>query len=722
MSSRKSLSDSSLLAFRQKTADQAVADENVGTRVEGTPVKGRLSLTRGSVKRRSSSSSSEGSDGESAKTSKTSKTPKVLDVFSYDPSSSSYNCVKDAVWGEGDDVPYLAFAKTLEKIEAVPSRLKMIEILSNYLASVLILSPKDAVASVYLCLNKLAPDYEGLELGVGESLIMKAVAEATGRTMEHIKADVEKQGDIGDVAVASRSHQRCVIPPPKLYVRSVFEKLREVAQMTGHASAAKKAAVIRGLIVSCRDCEARYLVRSLSGKLRIGLAEQSLLAALGQAVALFEEPSLKRKSDKFQEIADKTVALLKVAYCECPNYDKILSVVLTTGSASLPEHCKLTPGVPLKPMLAHPTKGIEEVLRRFENSCFTCEYKYDGERAQIHLTSMQETHVFSRNQENNTTKYPDIVSCITDVKKEEVSSFIIDTEAVAWDRESKKILPFQVLSTRKRKDVKEEDIRVRVCVFAFDILYLNGESLTREPLRRRRELLRQSFKEQEGVFMFAQGSDVSTTEEIQELVDVAVKDRCEGLMVKCLDDDATYEIAKRSHNWLKVKKDYLEGVGDSLDVVVIGGWMGKGKRAGAYGGFLLACYDPESEEFQTICKIGTGFSDEDLEAHTAFLKQHVIPEAKSYYNWDEGVKPDVWFEAVQVWEVKCADLSISPVHRAAVGRVDESRGISLRFPRFLRIRDDKKVEDATSAEQVALMYANQESVKNKEDADSAHED
>ena len=243
--------------------------------------------------------------------------------------------------------------------------------------------------------------------------------------------------------------------------------------------------------------------------------------------------------------------------------------------------------------------------------------------------------------------------------------------------------------------------------------------MVEKSLRERRELLHRAFDEVEGEFSFAQYGNTSDLEEIQTLLDESVKASCEGLMVKMLDTaESGYEPSKRSRNWLKVKKDYLAGIGDSLDLVVLGAYFGKGKRTSVYGAFLLACYNTSQQVYETVCNIGTGFSESLLEHLHARLRDTVIERPKPFYAHSAVAKdqPDVWFEPRFVWEVKAADLTLSPRYKAggdALGDV-AGKGISLRFPRFIKERDDKKPDQATASRMVVELYQKQESVaKNK---------
>jgi len=269
------------------------------------------------------------------------------------------------------------------------------------------------------------------------------------------------------------------------------------------------------------------------------------------------------------------------------------------------------------------------------------------------------------------------------------------------------------LSTRKKTIEEGEKPKVQVIVQAFDLMYLNGKSLLSKSMKERRSLLHKHFAPVEGKFQFAKALDAvedGDTTVLEQFLDAAVKGQCEGLMVKTMVD--IYEPSRRSLNWLKLKKDYLDGCGDSFDLVPLGAYFGRGKRTGVYGAYLLACYDEDTEEFQSVCKIGTGFSDEDLQSLSASLNEHKLDGGKSsQYVVSDTLEPDVWFDAVQVWEIKAADLSKSSTHRGAIGKLEEGRGIGLRFPRFERIREDKRPDQATNSEQVLEMYYNQDSVK-----------
>ncbi|MCP9264886.1 DNA ligase [Dirofilaria immitis] len=532
-------------------------------------------------------------------------------------------------WKIGEQIPYLCLAKTFENIEATSSRNN--QNIGQFFGKVLERTPSELATCVYLCVNKLGPTYEGMELGIAEGALMKAIAQATGH--ESNKSAYFVYADT-------------------LTVTAIFRKLQDMAKTSGAKAINKKVDMIKSLLVSCRDCEARYLIRCLSGKLRIGLAEQSILIALANAFINFE---VEKNGHEY------------------PDYEKIIEAVLSEG-------------IPVKPMLAHPTKGINEVLKRFHDSVFACEFKYDGERAQIHYDSFG-IKIFSRNQENNTDKYPDVTKFLKQVMDEETTSFIIDSEIVAFDPVQEMILPFQILSTRKRKNAGDNEIKVKVHVFMFDLLFWNGQSLTKLPYRKRREILRQHFKEVKGICGFVASKDTEDTEKIAEFLDDAIRGNCEGLMIKTLDSDATYEIAKRSRSWLKLKKIIWTQLATQLISLLLE---------------------------HILVQIGTGLTDDDLRQQYQYFETLRIEKPRPYYSYDTSLKPDIWFDPLIVWEVKAADLSISPKHFAARGIVDTEKGISLRFPRYIRRRTDKTPEEATTSQQIADMYNNQEQIKNKE--------
>ncbi|KAI4611026.1 uncharacterized protein J4E87_010629 [Alternaria ethzedia] len=660
-------------------------------------------------------------------------------------------------WKPGEPVPYAALCTTFSKIEMTTKRLEILAHCSLFLRQVLRLTPSDMLPTVMLMVNKLAADYAGIELGIGESLIMKAVSESTGRNLQQIKSDQNEIGDLGLVAAKSRSKQPTMFKPKALTIEGVRKGLMGIATVEGQGAQGRKVDGIKKLL-SAADAhnsgkhvdiekdkggpsEAKFIVRTLEGKLRLGLAEKTVVVAVAQAM-IFHEMSQKGKTPSTEDLA-KAEATLKTVYSELPSYEVIIPAMLEHGIMNLRENCRLQPGVPLKPMLAKPTKSITEVLDRFEGKDFTCEYKYDGERAQIHFVSHDAkmelataaptagksdrgvSNIFSRNSEDLSKKYPDILAKLPTWVKEGTQSFVLDCETVAWDMVEKKVLPFQQLMTRKRKDVKVEDVKVKVCVFAFDLLYLNGEALVTKSFRERREHLNEAFIPVEGEFALAKFGNTNELEEIQILLEDSVKEGCEGLMVKMLDGpESYYEPSKRSQNWLKVKKDYLAGVGDSLDLVVLGAYYGKGKRTSWYGAFLLACYNPSTEKYETVCNIGTGFSEAILETLHKTLSEIVIDRPKPFYTHSTGNKdqPDVWFEPRYVWEVKTADLTLSPRYRAAADEVSGGgKGVSLRFPRFIKERDDKKPDQASSSRMIAEMYQRQESVS-KSKGPSADDD
>jgi DNA ligase-1 len=609
------------------------------------------------------------------------------------------------IFEKGNPVPYLVLARAFREIHLTRSKLRHIEVVREFFRAVLERTPSELVPCIFLATNKLAPQFEGVELGIGDMIMQKAIMEATGKSLKNLKAEYKKLGDLGLVAQASIKTIRTLVPPKPLTVLGVFEHLKAIAAERGNASQKKKQDRIRSLLVACKEYESMYIIKALQGKMRINLGMKTVIAGLAHAFAYYESKGVPN-----EQLLAKSNKLLRAAFARRPDWNVVVKAVLEKGLEKLPETCQLTIGVPVEPMLAQPTDGVEAILHRLQgHSIFTAEYKYDGERAQVHLLPNGTVKIYSRNLEDNTGRFPDIIkrlpTCYSD--PEGTKSFILDCEAVAYDLAADKILPYQVLSTRSRKDVAIETIKVQVCLYVFDVLYWNGESLLDKSLKERRELMAQKFHLVPGEMHFATHREFDNSEELEAFFTEAIDNQCEGLMIKTWDTSAQYEPARRSPLWLKFKKDYKEGLADSVDLVPIGAWFGKGKRTGVYGAYLLACYNDETEEYQSACKIGTGFSDVHLQELTKKMQEHLVDEMPPYFSTGDALKPDVWFSPVTVWEIRAADLSLSPQHKAAIGMVATTRGVGLRFPRFLRIREDKSPEQATNAEQIADLYRGQ---------------
>lgn len=569
---------------------------------------------------------------------------------------------------------FLLFAKTLEKIENLSGRLEIQDVLTDYYKQIIESDKQILIYSIYLSTATIYPEYKNQQLNLGDRIILDCLVECTGRKMSLIKSEYKKEGDFGIIGMKFRTSQ-LFISKKTLSVKDVINGLRYIASISGVKSKTLKIRKMLEMISICSPIETKFLFRLFEEKLKVKFAFKTVLIALSKVFG-----------NDYGEI-------VKEAYHKRPDIEQLVDFLIQNGVDKLKKYFEIVPGIPLKPMLAQPSKNIASAFKRVENKKFTCENKYDGERIQIHRVNNTVT-MYSRNLENSTNKFIDI-----DIKSKFNKDFVLDGEVVAFDLKNNKILPFQILATRKRKESSATD--VTVCVFVFDILFYDGKSLINESLERRRQVLHSEFEEITGKLQFSEFINCENIEEIEEFFTKSLTGNYEGIMIKTLDDSSKYLPSERTNSWIKLKKDYIDNGSDTFDLVVIGAYYGKGKRTGWYGGFLLASYDDENEVFETVCKIGTGFDESTLCRLYEELNTLSTVNPKNIKYKDQTI-PDIWINPQIVWEIKAAAVSPSPIY--SCGIQNDSKGYSMRFPRFIRERDDKKSTDATTSKQIAMIY------------------
>jgi len=574
---------------------------------------------------------------------------------------------------------YLTIAEAYRDLERASGRLALIDRLAALLES----TPDGVLPTVcYLCQGLIAPEFAGVDLGLAEKLAVRAVATATGSDPEQVSAAVREAGDLGVAAerlLAATAAGRSA----SLEVAGVVDTLHQIAQAEGPGSQGRKLDLLAGLLAQATPLEARYLLRLVTGGLRLGIGTPTILDALAQVHAggRAARPVLER------------------AYNICCDLGLVAGTLVSGGVAAV-EQIRVRPGNPVRAMLARRLSEPEEILAKLGGEC-SAEYKYDGVRIQAHRTADGEIELFTRRLERVSAQFPDVVALLEAGLGP--AEAIIEGEVVAFDPAAGELRPFGEVMTRRRKHGIAEAVQdVPVGLFCFELLFADGQDLTQLPYPQRRAALAQAITVSPQLRLTT-ATEVAAPAPLEAAFEQAVTDGCEGLVCKAVGPAAVYQAGARGWLWIKLKRDYRTELSDTVDLVVVGAFAGRGRRAGVYGALLLASYDPADEVFRTVTKCGTGFSDADLAA----LPDRLAPLARSAKpaRVDARQQPDVWFEPGMVLEILSAELTLSPTYTAAWGLIKEGAGLAMRFPRFTgRWRDDKGPEDATTIQELIDLY------------------
>ena len=572
-------------------------------------------------------------------------------------------------------------ADAYEKLEALSGRLAITDVLAALLKET---PKKELPMLVYLTQGKLRPDYEGVELGIAEKYALRVLHIASGETVEDVRRTYVASGDIGTAAekLLAGGKQGSLGAEP-LTLRRVYDTLMDISKRSGEGSIESKLNELVRLLADASPREAKYILRTAMGEIRLGVADYTILDAC--SASLLGDKSHRK--------------LLERAYNVCPDLGYIVQLAAEKGLKGV-QGIGIEVGRPIRPMLAERLPTAEEILEKM-GGVAAMEYKLDGERAQIHKDG-DKVKIFSRRLELITHTYPDVVQYARKYVK--TAEAILEGEVVAVNTETGEYLPFQELMHRRRKHGIEEMMqRYPVAVNFFDVMFVDGQDLTRKPYTERRRKLEAIVDENE----FARLVPAERTgdpKEVERYMEESISQGGEGLMLK--DLNGLYSAGARGFSWIKLKREYRSELTDTIDLVIVGAFHGKGRRAGAYGAYLLAAYDKERDKYPTITKVGTGFSDEDLERFPKMLKPYeseVKPPGV-----ESTLVPDTWFRPKVVIETIASEITLSPIHPAGMNSVREGSGLALRFPKFTgKVRDEKGPEDATSVREVVEMYKQQ---------------
>ena len=575
-------------------------------------------------------------------------------------------------------------AEIFEKMENTTKRIELTNILVELLKKI----PKKIIPNaVYLLQGIIRPNFEGVELGIAEKLAIRAISKSSGLSIKKIEDDYRKVGDLGLTASnILKLKTQTTFTAEKITLERVYETLFKIAKLEGKGSQDLKMKHISSLLNDATPLEAKFVLKILLGTLRLGVAENTVMDAL--AIAFTGKKENKERIEN--------------AYNVSSDLGKVSQMVATNGIDGIKKF-KISLFSPIRPMLADRVKSEKEAIKKMPE-LFSAEYKLDGERVQIHKQA-NKIILFSRRLENITQYYPDIVENIG--KSLNVHEGIFEAEIVPINENTGEFLPFQELMHRRRKYKLEQAVsQYPITVNFFDVLYFDNKDCLNLEYSERRKILEKLVNE-DNFSKLVPMLLVKNENEVGDFLENSINAGCEGLMLKT--PSAPYRAGSRGSNWLKLKREYRNELGDSLDLIVIGAYFGRGRRTGLYGTLLLGTYNPEKDNFPSICKVGTGFTDESLDQLYQILSNNVTLKKNSRIISE--MEADVWLEPELVLEIVASEITLSPIHKTGLDLIRKNSGFALRFPKFTgKIRYEKAVEDASTVEEVLTLYKRQSKI------------
>lgn len=582
------------------------------------------------------------------------------------------------------------YSKLVELYERLASTTKRLE-KTYFLADFLKKTPADDLDVIVLLVQgKIFPTWDETKIGVASRMVIKAINVATGIEPDKIEKDWKKTGDLGKTAenLIGKKKQRTLMSQ-KLTVKKVFANLRRLPEMEGSGSVDQKIKLIAELLTSASPLEARYLVRTVLEELRAGVGEGGIRdsivwAFFGDKVNIGYDEKEKKINPENREEYNKYLDAVQHAFDILNDFGEVAILAKTKGLDEL-ESVSVAVGKPLKVMLFQKAESIKDAFERVGKPA-ACEFKYDGFRMEVHK-SHGKIKIFTRRLDEVTKQFPEVVDYVE--KYVAGSNFILDAEAVGFNPKTGKYLAFQSISQRiKRKyDIDEMSEKFPIELNVFDIIEFEGKSMLNEPFEKRRKLIEKIIKDHPKKLVVAKQLVTESVEKAEIFYQAALKDGQEGIMVKNLG--GIYKPGSRVGFGVKVKP-----VMESLDLVIVGATWGEGKRSGWFTSFILACRDQDSGEFLEIGRVGTGIKELETEDGVSFkemtemLKPYIISEKGK----EVLIKPKI------VIEINFEEIQKSPTY---------SSGYALRFPRLVRVRDDKPAREASDLDLVEDLYHGQ---------------